>query len=54
MNKDAREHRRKVVQRQPYARPILREFGPVGTLTQGGTGPMTEAQEMNMSMNNRA
>ena len=35
--------------RKPYARPVLREFGPVGSLTQSGTGTMNEA---GMSRNN--
>ena len=38
MTKDAKETRGRVSRRQPYVRPTLREFGPVGTLTQGGTG----------------
>lgn len=32
----------KVALRDPYARPILKEFGPVGTLTQSGTRDTAE------------
>jgi hypothetical protein len=28
--------------RKPYTAPVLREFGEVGKLTQGGTDPMME------------
>ena len=38
-------------QRQPYARPLIKEFGSVGTLTQSGSGvdqePMTGMGMMN-------
>ena len=29
--------------RRDYVKPCLREFGPVGALTQGGTGQVSEA-----------
>lgn len=29
--------------REPYSTPKLREFGPVGTLTQAGTAGLAEA-----------
>ena len=29
--------------RQAYTKPVLRVFGPVGQLTQGGTGARSEA-----------
>lgn len=29
--------------RRPYARPTFREFGPVGRLTQSGTGTRQES-----------
>ena len=32
--------------RKAYARPALREFGPVGVLTQSGTGSMVEGVNM--------
>ena len=34
-------------QRLKYSPPKLREFGPVGALTQAGTGTMTENTSMN-------
>lgn len=37
----------RVVTRSAYAKPVLKDFGPVGRLTQAGTG--TNA-EMGMSM----
>ena len=30
-------------ERRDYEKPSLREFGPVGVLTQGGTGQASEA-----------
>lgn len=29
-------------EKRAYSRPTLRDFGPVGKLTQAGTGPSTE------------
>ena len=31
------------ISRGVYSPPVLKAFGPVGTLTQGGTGNMAEA-----------
>ena len=50
MKKDAQEHRGRVSRRQPYVRPTLREFGPVGTLTQGGSIMQNETGGMNAMM----
>ena len=36
--------------RKPYIPPRLREFGPVGALTQGGTGLSSEAGPSGMGM----
>ena len=36
--------------RHDYRAPVLRVYGPVGVLTQGGTGTMIETQQM-MNMN---
>ena len=36
--------------RKPYTPPRLREFGPVGALTQGGTGLSSEAGPSGMGM----
>jgi len=42
MSKHGKENRDTNRERQPYERPALREFGPVGALTQAGTGTMME------------
>ena len=42
VTKDTSHRSEKVALRDPYARPILKEFGPVGALTQ--TGTMTTAE----------
>jgi len=34
--------------RSAYTRPKLREFGPIGALTQAGTGGMSEYMASNM------
>lgn len=34
--------------RRDYEKPRLREFGPVGVLTQGGTGLSSEAMAIGM------
>jgi hypothetical protein len=47
MKKDAQEHRGPVSQRQPYTRPTLRVFGPIGSLTQAGTGQAAEGMGAN-------
>ena len=36
--------------RKHYSNPELRVFGPVGALTQAGTGFNSEAMNMNVSM----
>jgi hypothetical protein len=41
------QHRdKRSVERATYEAPTLKEFGPVGTLTQGGTGAVIENNPM--------
>ena len=47
MSKHAAENRDASLERQPYTRPTLREFGPVGKLTQSGTIGQIEPGAMN-------
>jgi len=42
MSKRKVDHRCPHGERRPYSRPMLRDFGPVGKLTQGGPGTVTE------------
>ena len=42
MSDHLKQNRDAAYARQAYARPTLPEFGPVGTLTQAGTGAMAE------------
>ena len=42
MKQDGKERCETPIGRRPYARPTFREFGPVGRLTQSGTGPRNE------------
>ena len=42
MSEHAPENRDTSLERQPYTCPTLREFGPVGKLTQAGTGMINE------------
>jgi hypothetical protein len=50
------KHQKKILDKaqlpaaKPYAPPVLKEFGPVGALTQAGTG---NAIEMAMGNNSR-
>jgi len=49
MSKHPEESRDTTRERQAYARPALREFGPVGKLTQAGTGNAREGQGNQMN-----
>ena len=49
MSKQAKNDHERDRERLPYTSPVLKEFGPVGQLTQAGTQGMTEA---GMSSNN--
>jgi len=42
----AESYSARLAPRKGYARPVLREFGLVGTLTQGGSGPTNEVNQM--------
>ena len=53
MSKHAAENRDTGLERQPYTRPTLREFGPVGKLTQAGTGMAAEGSGNQMNDPNR-
>lgn len=50
MSKRKVDHRCPHGERRPYSRPMLRDFGPVGKLTQGGPGTVTE---VGMTMGNK-
>jgi hypothetical protein len=46
------DKRKTASRREPYAPPKLKEFGPVGLLTQAGTGLISEVMAMGpVSMN---
>ena len=47
MTKRAAQKHDTGLERQPYTRPTLREFGPVGKLTQSGTIGQIEPGAMN-------
>lgn len=49
MSKHAGESRDETRERQSYSRPALREFGPVGKLTQAGTGQAREGSGNQMN-----
>ena len=49
MSNHAAGNRDTDLERQPYSRPTLREFGPVGKLTQAGTGQAREGQGNQMN-----
>ena len=42
------------IDREPYSPPSLREFGPVGALTHGGTAGIAEGQMKFMGQNRMA
>lgn len=46
MNEHTKDRRDATCERLPYVRPALREFGPVGKLTQSGTSGMGEINSM--------
>ena len=51
---DTRKKVRKTALKSPYSSPRLREFGPVGSLTQGGSAGVTEVGTGMMNPNQMA
>ena len=51
---DARKNASKAAHKLPYSLPKLKEFGPVGSLTQGGSAGATETGVGMMNPNQMA